>query len=1227
MNISGVNFTGGFIVSPAVDEQFNYVTALLHGDGASAGTNNTFLDSSTNNFAITRTGNVTQGSFAPYGTLWSNYFNGSTDYLTTPSNAAFQFGTGDFTIEGWFYVNSVAPASQSITAFRSGDSLSTIGWSMTLGTNTLYFGFSDGTTSYSIAHQTTFSANTWYHAAAVRSGTVINLYLNGVAGTSPQTVSAGYTINGSGPTVYVGYASSGSTIGLFNGYISNLRIVKGTAVYTSNFTPSTTPLTAITNTSLLTCQSNRFVDNSTNNFAITTSGAPSTQIFSPFGTTTAYSSSVIGGSGYFNGTTDYLTTPQNAAFNLGSGAFTVEAWVYYTGTPVNSRIVGLGTGAVGGSTYTGWTFNINSSLSAINWYRYDGSTETNLNVAYTFSLNTWYHVAAVRNGSSNLSIYVNGARVYNNASASVSYNNINSDPLYVGAIYDGAGGVSWKYFPGYISNVRVVAGTAVYDPSVATLTVPTAPLTAITNTSLLLNYTNGQIYDNAMMNNLVTYGSAQVSTSVVKYGTGSIAFNGTTDYLTANANLTNNFSTGNFTIECWVYFVSVANGQLVSAGSGSNTNAYYWQYYSGQLQFGVQTVGPITATNWTPSASTWYHVAVVRSGTNVYQFVNGTQLGTTATSSQNFVDGPTYVGYGGAGYLNGYIDELRISKGYARYTSNFTAPTSQFPSTGPIPIYPSTVEYLLVAGGAAGGGRHGGGGGAGGVLSSSSLAATLGTTYAITVGAGGAATTEVIGNNGVNSSITTGYSYNFNGSSNYLSLANNAAFNFGTGDATVEFWFNSPGTANNYPGIISSVDYNVSGSASIRFDNTGYKGRAFMYINGGGDPIISSTSTIAYNTWNHIAITRTGTSLKLYLNGVLDTTVTMSVSLGWYLSASGMRIGRGFDVDGANGYYLGYISNVRLVKGVVVYTGNFTVPTGPLSATQSANPFGGSNTSAITGTQTSLLTLQNATIVDNSTNAFAITNNGSVAFSTSDPYGTSIISIGGGGGGVYPAMTANTGGSGGGAGSNTGSPTGAAGTAGQGNAGGGNTFTGSNDTRPTGGGGGAGAAGTSGTSTVQSNGGVGVLSSITGTSLYWGGGGGGSMWTESGPASAGAGNGGLGGGGGGGSQSHISPASAAGTGGGSALNSGSPGTQGSGVSTTSNGGNGGANTGGGGGGCSQYYAPYSEYGVSGAGGSGIVILRYPSGFALPSSTTGSPTVTTTGGYNIYTWTSSGSITF
>jgi len=240
--------------------------------------------------------------------------------------------------------------------------------------------------------------------------------------------------------------------------------------------------------------------------------------------------------------------------------------------------------------------------------------------------------------------------------------------------------------------------------------------------------------------------------------------------------------------------------------------------------------------------------------------------------------------------------------------------------------------------------------------------------------------------------LSPGYNYSsqFNGSSTYLSFADNTAFNFGTGDATVEFWFNSPGTNNNYPGIVSAVDYNLAGVASIRFDNTGAKGKVYMYLNGGGDPVITSTSTISYNTWAHIAIVRQGTSLKLYLNGSLNTTVTISGSLGWYLSNGGMRVGRGFDVDGSNGYFPGYISNLRLVKGVAVYTGAFTPPTGPLTAVQTS----GTNISAITGSQTSLLTCQSISVVDNSANLIGITNNNGVTTTaTQSPFSSTTVSI------------------------------------------------------------------------------------------------------------------------------------------------------------------------------------------------------------------------------------------
>jgi hypothetical protein len=101
------------------------------------------------------------------------------------------------------------------------------------------------------------------------------------------------------------------------------------------------------------------------------------------------------------------------------------------------------------------------------------------------------------------------------------------------------------YFNGYISNARIIKGTAVYDPTQTTLTVPTAPFTNITNTSLLTNFTNAGIFDNAMKNDLETVGNAQISTSVVKYGTGSMAFDGTGDYLhIRNTALSTVFGTG-----------------------------------------------------------------------------------------------------------------------------------------------------------------------------------------------------------------------------------------------------------------------------------------------------------------------------------------------------------------------------------------------------------------------------------------------------------------------------------------------------------------------------------------------------------------------------------------------------------------------------------------------------------------------------------------------------------
>jgi hypothetical protein len=218
--------------------------------------------------------------------------------------------------------------------------------------------------------------------------------------------------------------------------------------------------------------------------------------------------------------------------------------------------------------------------------------------------------------------------------------------------------------------------------------------------------------------------------------------------------------------------------------------------------------------------------------------------------------------------------------------------------------------------------------------------------------------------------------------------------------------------------------------------------------------------------------------------------------------------------------------------------------------------------------------------------------------------------LGGGGGGRYAHIAGSSGGSGGGSGGfQGGSSSGGAGTSGQGNAGGGTTgprprgFTGG------GGGGGAGTAGQTSTDTLNTggNGGDGIISHILGVAYYFGGGGGGGNYDNG----SRPGNGGLGGGGGGSSNT----ANVSGVGGGSAINNTSGGN-GSPTGDPNNlGGNGAANSGGGGGG-------NGHYGLSGAGGSGIVIVRYQG----PQRAIGG-TVTTNGGYTIHTFTTVGSTTF
>ena len=648
--------------SEVPDPQFNYVTMLLHGDGTNGAQNNTFLDSSTNNFTITRNGNTTQGSFSPYGSNWSNSFNGTNSYLTLSSNASMSFGTSNFTIEGWFFTGdkSVSGGASRTLIGNSGNSYTEQLYISTSG----YLTFGN-TGSTFIAGSTDLANSTWHHFAISRSGTSTNQIAMWVDGTrvAQGTNSQNYTSG----TIYIG--AFGASDGFWNGYISNLRIVNGSAVYdpaNSTITVPTTPLTAITNTALLTCQANRFFDASSNAYTVTATGTPSIQRFNPFGASTAYSTSVIGGSGYFDGDGDNLSYSQQTY----SGNFTFECWVYQTGSSGSYPLVFASNTA---------SVQIMIDYQGTGKLTFYTSSTTIQSASNVFQRNQWNHLAYVRSGST-ITIYYNGTSV---ASGSLS------DAIPISFI----GGYSSSSYTlnGYMSDVRITT-SALYT---TTFTPPIAPLTAISGTSLLLNYTNGAIFDNAMMNNLETVGNAQISTSVVKYGTGSLKFDGTGDYLKLPYTPNLNF-TGNFTVECWVNLTSkVTNFPTIINNYSSFTSnggfAIFASHNSGTSgKYNVAFNGVFPAINSTTSIAygTWQHIALVRSGSTLTLYVDGVANG-TSTQTANVVGTANnwWVGTAGDdlanGYLNGYIDDLRITKGFARYTANFTPPIAAFPNIGP----------------------------------------------------------------------------------------------------------------------------------------------------------------------------------------------------------------------------------------------------------------------------------------------------------------------------------------------------------------------------------------------------------------------------------------------------------------------------------------------------------------------------------------------------------------
>ena len=215
---------------------------------------------------------------------------------------------------------------------------------------------------------------------------------------------------------------------------------------------------------------------------------------------------------------------------------------------------------------------------------------------------------------------------------------------------------------------------------------PGTPGVDFANVSLLLhmNGSNGSttFTDTSTTAHTITaFGDAQVTTTSPKFGTGALLLDGTGDYLSAPSDSSLTFGTGDFTIEAWVRLDSVSTRQYIFSQRDTGGFTLYL-LADGRLSGLAPGSNSVVQASATMAVDTWHHVAFTRLGTSYNVWVDGVGSPTGTFSGLNGASGTSYIGYRGSDtieLLDGRIDDLRITKGVAIYTSNFAPPSAAFP--------------------------------------------------------------------------------------------------------------------------------------------------------------------------------------------------------------------------------------------------------------------------------------------------------------------------------------------------------------------------------------------------------------------------------------------------------------------------------------------------------------------------------------------------------------------
>lgn len=793
----------------------------------------------------------------------------------------------------------------------------------------------------------TWNTGTWYHVAVVKSNGLQTVYVDG-ANIGSTTDSNNYS--SAGNRTYIG---RNSKVGqrYFAGSLSNIRLVKGYAIYGQGFSPPNSSLTTASGTVVLIGNVSSIKDSSIYGRSIATVSSPATSTVNPFsfyrgeffgsGGILVQTTELQGyGSVFFNGSggTSGALLYQAGSVDVGTSDFTFESWVYATASVSNFTnpwyygSYASSVSAFGISGYNGTVDMVTNAGGTANVYVYGP----------TWNLNQWYHVAIIRSFGA-LKFFVDGVYIGQNTALG-TYNFTGVSGIRIGAGgYDPINSNTYP-FTGYVSNFRIVT-TAVYTTSTSNFTKPTTPLKPIANTLLLTAYDPYSYADFSGNNRSMTCNTA--TTTVIPF--------------TAPTAIQTRLYDRAFQLETWFYPSSTATTQTIfDARSTDDTNNASFDLYmsNAKVYFGSSSTTYITGTT-VISPLNWYHVSIVRTASagSITMYLNGVKDGNiyTASATQSFTNHNYKIGYGTRGAFTGYISNLRIIKGKYLYTGNFIPPSYT------LTRFQTTATNNIV-----------------GKLAGTETTLLLFTTSTVGNASITNTTASSIVNNGsvaiksTESPYYGTYSGYYDGSTNYSEIVNSGSkLDLGLADFTVEMNVNATTVAatNSMPFFYGNYGGTTAGNNG--FFLTTLSSKVQLGIVTTGSTIVYADSGVAWapGLWYNLAVTRSSGVFNLYVNGSLKVASTQTVN---FINVPGIRIGAGDSnaTTFAPAYYWpGYINNLRVIKGQAIYTGNYIPPSSPLQVKQNTS----TNTLALSGTETTILGLLSSTFVDYSTTTFTLT--------------------------------------------------------------------------------------------------------------------------------------------------------------------------------------------------------------------------------------------------------------